>query len=238
MPTGGCEPRTQGEAGSIGNSPAPLRRRTCIPTCETTMAAPVGCRHLVEVGGIEPPSRETSASASPSAANSELSEHEDSVGKHPHALSGIVFPCRSRNPGRGIPHCNALHRRGGCPPGGQERLSTLPVRNFRLHLCVYRLFNEDSGDLCSLPAPQPSRSKPCHPRSAGTAVKHVHVTRVPLRTPTSHGFDRTRALPLHGGLPSTVGWWRATLPSPPWTRPTWTRATNPPPTQPTMPLPR
>ena len=143
----------------------------------------LGCRHSVEVGGIEPPSRETSASASPSAANSELSEHEDSVGKHPHALSGIVFPCRSRNPGRGIPHCNALHRRGGCPPGGQERLSTLPVRNFRLHLCVYRLFNEDSGDLGSLPAPQLSRSKPCHPRICGD-VRLTSTHRIVQRTPT------------------------------------------------------
>ncbi len=127
-------------------------------------AAPFG----VEVGGIEPPSRETSAPASPSAANSELSEHEDSVGKHPHALSGIVFPHRSRNPGGGIPHCNAPTCRGGYPTGGQERLSTLPVRNYRLHLYMFRLFNEDSGDLGSLPAPQLSRSKPCHPRVAGT----------------------------------------------------------------------
>ena len=81
---------------------------------------------------------------------------------------GLSFPAGPGNPGGGVPHCVALIRRGGHPPGGQERLSTLPVRNFRLHLYVYRLFNEDSGDLGSLPAPQLSRSKPCHPRVAGT----------------------------------------------------------------------
>ena len=123
--------------------------------------------HIVEVGGIEPPSRETSAPASPSAANSELSDHEDSVGKHPHDLSGVGLTRRSRNPGGSIPHCVALICRGGYPTGGQERLTTLPVRNFRLHLYVYRLFYEDSGDLGSLPAPQLSRSKPCHPRMCG-----------------------------------------------------------------------
>lgn len=125
---------------------------------------PKGPRSLVEVGGIEPPSRKISTSASPSAASSELSERWDSAGKHPDALSAIVLPHRSRNPGGGIPHCIAWVRRGGCPPVRQERLSTLPVRNFRcLHLCLYRLFNEDSGDLGSLPTHQRSRSKPVHP---------------------------------------------------------------------------
>ena len=80
----------------------------------------------------------------------------------------LSYPAGPGNPGGGVPHCVALIRRGGHPPGGQERLSTLPVRNFRLHLYVYRLFNEDSGDLGSLPPPQLSRSKPCHPRIRGT----------------------------------------------------------------------
>ena len=136
---------------------------------------------LVEVGGIEPPSHEALASASPSAANSDISEHEDSVSKHPHALSGIVLPHRSRNPGGGVPHCVALTRRGGHPPEEQERLSTLPVRYFRLHLYVYRLFNEDSGDLGSLPAPQLSRSKPCHPRICGD----VRNTSTPVSYPAN-----------------------------------------------------
>jgi hypothetical protein len=96
-----------------------------------------------------------------------VSEHGDSVGKQPCALSAIVFPRQSRSPGGGIPHCIAWVRRGGCPPVRQERLTTLPVRNFRcLHLCLYRLFNEDSGDLGSLPTHQRSRSKPVHPQGA------------------------------------------------------------------------
>jgi hypothetical protein len=101
----------------------------------------------------------------------------------------LSFPAGPGSPGGGVPHCVALIRRGGHPPAGQERLSTLPVRNFRLHLYLYRLFNEDSGDLGSLPAPQLSRSKPCHPRIRETLGTRPH----PYRTRTGrHRTLRTR----------------------------------------------
>jgi len=72
---------------------------------------------VVEVGGIEPPSHELSTPASPSAANRELSEHEDSIGKHPHALSGIVLSCRSRKSRQGRPTLRCPHPARWAPSG-------------------------------------------------------------------------------------------------------------------------
>jgi len=66
------------------------------------------------------------------------------------------------------------------------------VRNFRLHLFVYRLFNEDSGDLGSLPTPQLSQSKPCHPRN-GEDVKLTST--LPKGTPDLR--HRTQENPRH-----------------------------------------
>lgn len=129
---------------------------------------------------------------------------------------GLSFPAGPGSPDGGVPHCVALIRRGGHPPEGQERLFTLPVRNFRLHLYVYRLFNEDSGDLGSLPAPQLSRSKPCHPRSAGN-VKARPLLSLYNVSPTSHtttgrenqslvttvpGMDETTTVPETTGEPA------------------------------------
>ena len=76
----------------------------------------------------------------------------------------LIFPPRSRNPSGGILHCDAWIRRGRNPPGrraafsyaARAKLSSAPIG-------VCRLFNEDSGDLGSLPAPQHSTSKPFHP---------------------------------------------------------------------------
>ncbi len=73
----------------------------------------------VEVRGVEPRSSEASASASPSAADSECSGGRDAIGAYPAALSGECLTCRSRSPGRGIPHCDARSRRGGHPSGGR-----------------------------------------------------------------------------------------------------------------------
>ena len=79
----------------------------------------------------------------------------------------MIFPPRSRNPSGGILHCDACIRRGRNPPGrraafsyaARAKLSSAPIG-------VYRLFNEDSGNLGSLPALQHSTSKPFHPQWA------------------------------------------------------------------------
>jgi len=76
----------------------------------------------------------------------------------------LVLAPRSRNPAGSILHCDVWIRRGRNPPGrraafsyaARAKLSSAPIG-------VYRLFNEDSGNLGSLPALQHSTSKPFHP---------------------------------------------------------------------------
>ena len=86
----------------------------------------------------------------------------------------LVFPPWSRNPSGGILHCDAWIRRGRNPPGrraafsyaARAKLSSAPIG-------VCRLFNEDSGDLGSLPAPQHSTSKPFHPQIGNSTTYNV-----------------------------------------------------------------
>jgi len=150
---------------------------------------------VVEVGGIEPPSHKALASASPSAANSELSEHEDSVGKHPHALSGDIFPHRSRNPGGGVPHCVALIRRGGHPPGGQERYLRCQCVTF---VCTYMC----TGSLTRTPVTSARfRRLNSHGRNHvtpayGEREEHVHSYSVLQDSPRGHRIPPTRTAPL------------------------------------------
>jgi hypothetical protein len=63
-------------ARAIKNPATDVKRIWPSPVASATgpVAVQLCLHHIVEVGGIEPPSRETSAPASPSAANSELSD--------------------------------------------------------------------------------------------------------------------------------------------------------------------
>jgi len=73
----------------------------------------------VEVGGVEPPSYEVLAPASPSAANS---EHFGNMGppsaKFPSFLVGINLELSVPTPESSIPYCVTRDRRDGNPPGG------------------------------------------------------------------------------------------------------------------------
>lgn len=91
----------------------------------------------------------------------------------------LVLAPQSRNPSGSILHCDAWIRRGRNPPGrraafsyaARAKLSSAPIG-------VSRLFNEDSGDLGSLPALQHSTSKPFHPHNGRSHRYNVTGTAV------------------------------------------------------------
>ena len=96
----------------------PWRRITCVESFgEAETQAARFHQAAVEVRGIEPRSVNVSTPASPSAADSKLSERLDSIGKRPVALSRVGLNPRSGNPGGSILRSDARHR--GCrnPPG-------------------------------------------------------------------------------------------------------------------------
>ncbi len=74
---------------------------------------------LVEVRGVEPRSSEVLASASPSAADSELVGPGTLSASFLRPYPELVFPRRSRIPARAFLHCDAPDRRGRNPPGGR-----------------------------------------------------------------------------------------------------------------------
>jgi len=137
---------------------------------------PRRCGVFVEVGGVEPPSHEVSAPASPSAANSELSGREPLSARCPRPYPVVILTVGHRLPDGCILHCVARSGEAGTHRADRPLVVRRPVPDRYRHVCVSRLFCEDSGDLGSLPAPRPSRSKPRHPRDAahrsGIIVPH------------------------------------------------------------------
>lgn len=137
---------------------------------------------LVEVGGIEPPSRETSAPASPSAADSERSGPEASVGESPRTLSGVDLDPPVPEPRRGQPALRCPVPAGQAPSGRTRCSVRQRVRQVRRHLLVV------PGSLTRTPGTS-ARFRRLDPHGRN------HVT----------PMGDTRGVRAHGTAPETCG---------------------------------
>ena len=96
--------------------------------------------------------------------------------------------------------CIALPDSGGTGTPRADRLLFVrqPVPDSCRHVCLSRLFNEDSGDLGSLPAPRPSRSKPVTPKVTPSRLGTEMVTRARVQL-----FHRCRVRSTRYLVPGT-----------------------------------
>jgi hypothetical protein len=148
--------------------------------CEHIRRVSANTPWLVEVRGVEPRSSEMLVPASPSASDRDCR----AIGPCRQAIRCRIRKCLSPpvpEPRREPPPLRRPDPARGEPTGRTDCLVRQPVRSCLRHVFVSRLFNEDSGDLGSLPAPRSSESKPCHPH-VGALVRRCAKGTTPLPT--------------------------------------------------------
>lgn len=125
------------------------------------------CRDpMVEVRGVEPRSVEPSTPASPSAAISERFGFGTLMARDPSTYSELSWPVVPK-PTRASCITAPGSGEAGTPRADGLLLGLNQAASAKLSsalIFLSRFFNEDSGDLGSLPALRHSTSKPVHPR--------------------------------------------------------------------------